>query len=693
MTSCRRLVRTAAIASAAGLAAITWLRAQSQPAFRSSANLVEVDVIVTSRDGRFIPDLTARDFELREEGVRQEIRVLSLITGAGAGGPPAPDTSAAAGRTAPRIFVFVLDHQNLAPAPLDRARKGLRRFVEREMKPGDLAGVVSEARGTARLTASRDEVLGEIDSLKPRSDTASRRLDFVEWPRILNEMEALQIDQGDRALLEAVVGRACESNVAEVSSQQCREVAQAELQRKSRQFVIQTRAAAERTVQLLTAVSNHLAQLDGRKTLVLFSEGIIAPEYSARFREIGRMAARARVAIYPIDTRGLDRTDASRSLQATAPSDSGLSLDYFDTSDDPPALIADATGGRVVRNTNNVADALAGIAQETSAYYIVGYAPANTDFDGKYRSVSVRVQRPGLTVRARRGYFATPPAARPATLSAAGGIAATPGPVPALDAPILGAPAFAVYPVSAESLPDALAVGPSITERKVRDLMDRGDPAPGDRDGFRLAPHGANEAASRGWTQYQRGDVAGARDFLAEASADPGAPPWVPYALGQSEFALQHFDKAAASWQRVRTLAPAFRPVYFDLADAFLQLRAYGEAVAVLRDAARVWPNDPEILNALGVVQVRRGALDDAIESFDRAIAAAPDDGDGWFNRGRAMEMRYQRSRRYIEAMAQWVGSDGDRRKAIESYERYLAIGGAFETAVRESLQRLRWTR
>ena len=67
------------------------------------------------------------------------------------------------------------------------------------------------------------------------------------------------------------------------------------------------------------------------------------------------------------------------------------------------------TGGRVIFNTNNIGDALDEIAADTNVYYVLGYQPANLRYDGKYREIEVRVKRPGVTVRARKGYLALPP--------------------------------------------------------------------------------------------------------------------------------------------------------------------------------------------------------------------------------------------------------------------------------------------
>src|SRR4029079_10297497 len=140
----------------------------------------------------------------------------------------------------------------------------------------------------------------------------------------------------------------------------------------------------------------------------------------------------------------------------------------------------------------------------------------------------------------------------------------------------------------------------------------------------RPAPAAPSGPAEIGWSAYQRGDVETAAVHLADAAKDPDARPWVFYALGLSEFTLRRYKQAATAWERVLRDVPEFEPIYFSLADAYGLQRDDGAAIKILRDAARRWPADAEVHNAIGVIQVRRGALDSAIESFQRATEIAP---------------------------------------------------------------------
>jgi len=83
-----------------------------------------------------------------------------------------------------------------------------------------------------------------------------------------------------------------------------------------------------------------------------------------------------------------------------------------------------------------------------------------------------------------------------------------------------------------------------------------------------------------------------------------------------------------------------------------------------LREGASSWPKDPDIFNALGVVQTTRGALPDAIASFKEAIRVAPEETVSYFNPGRALGLRYLRTRRYNRQTQRWIADEKDRTAA-----------------------------
>ena len=125
--------------------------------------------------------------------------------------------------------------------------------------------------------------------------------------------------------------------------------------------------------------------------------------------------------------------------------------------------------------------------------------------------------------------------------------------------------------------------------------------------------------------------------------------------------------------------------------DGYVQLKESDKAIRLLRDGSLRWPGDPEIFNALGVVQAARGALDDAIGSFRKGLEADPSEPTTYFNLGKAIEMRYFARRRYYQPTRRWIANEQDRNDAVENYRRYLATGGPYSQQAREGLTRLEW--
>jgi tetratricopeptide (TPR) repeat protein len=498
----------------------------------------------------------------------------------------------------------------------------------------------------------------------------------------------------DRDVLAKVVQRGCDEDAN--MCRQGRDAVETFVLNKARTVVGELRPPAMRTVRTLQALASGLARLPGRKTIVLMTEGFFVEESWADLRQIVGAAARSNVRIYSLDGRGLDTRQVNDMHQlGVMDPGGGAPLEAYNTAEDGPNMLAIDTGGYAIRHTNKFADALAEIARDTSNYYVIGYSPTNPATDGSFRKITVRVKRSGLKVRARRGYLAsagsasTPPLPeKPPNAAPQPGISTPPmeTAVPGASAgPPVTPPAdptsiepIAAPPAAERTEPAGFILRPDAVGR-VRELAS----AEGERDD--------QGPASRGWNRYQKGDLEGAAELLGAAAADPNARPWVRYAFGYSQLGLRHLEAAAQTWEKVRAAVPEFRAVYLDLADAYMQMENYTRGIDVLKAAEARWPGDLDVLNAMGTIQVRRGALDDAIGTFKKAIAAKPDDALAYFNLGRTYELRYFKRRRYSSVDARWLADPADIKSAIACYEQYLKIGGPYETQARTAIQNLQW--
>ncbi|HVA87864.1 MAG TPA: VWA domain-containing protein, partial [Candidatus Saccharimonadales bacterium] len=670
--------------------------------YRTSTELVQVDVIVEDSKGRFVSTLTPNDFEVFEDGKRQKIETFSLVgapagtaeTGAaqapaGAAGAPAvqpgPTPTMAAGR---RIFILVFDDRHLLPGAFKNVQRAAEQFINKEFTGSDVGGIVANGEMLGnRLTSDREELLADVRKLKPRASVMTQHYDLGDWPPLLSVEEAEQIVAGNQAALNEAVIRANQ----DMSQGRIPIDPTGAVMEKAQRIVTQAQVAANETLNTLSILMAGLAKFPGPKSVVFFSDGFFSDESWPGVQQVVGLAARARVRIYSVDARGLNLTSTNdTSLNPTTTID-GLGSLYaqMDAGSDGPNSLAVDTGGFVTRYTNNFVKALDQIADDGRTYYLIGYRPTNTDFNGKFRKISVKVTRPHLTVRARRGYLATPPPAVPTV--------ATLTPIPETGRP--GAPAQPAAPAAptpaAPPAPQLVPDGPQHVEQLQQTERAGGTAAtsgPTSSEAARATPsEGASVEAQRAWAFYQKGDLEGAATAFARAAAEPDAHPWVHYAYGLTEYGLSQFGDAIAQWEQVRAAAPDFEPVYFDLADGYLRSNNPQEALKILRTAAGRWPRDPQVFDAVGVIQVGLGVLDDAVKSFDHATKVAPDEGLGYFNLGKALELRYVRSKRYVSSTGAWTANDRDRRDAIAAFQRYVKIGGPFASSASQELLRLQY--
>ena len=666
------------------------LTAQSQqPTFRTGVQLIEVDVRVFDKDGRFVPDLTKEDFEILEQGTSQTIDAMFLVadqTGARSG-PGRGQVGAASGPgrgqtpSAPQIWIFLFDLQHLNPGGYDRSRKAVEDFLANRFKDGDLAGIVAgDKMINNRLTSVRQELLDAVKQVKPSNDSRRRLMEMtVEWPRLLDQEEAIRIARSEREPTQRAIMRACSDDEF-----QCR-FADTAVPEKARTIAGEIHRATMAILNGMNGLTTGLARIPGPKTVVLISDGFAVLELETSLRSVVGQTARAGARVYAIDTRGTNRSGAASVEQMQATDEAGGPARTDSVADGPNSLAID-TGGLMIRNENNIGRALDRIADDAGTYYVLAYQPANTDFDGKYRPIEVKVTRPGLRVRARRGYLALEPAKmlRPQpikvptdpTLPAVPSAAATsPAKSEASPAP---APAAGAVVAAPSTVPEGTVRLRPDSQSRVKALSSR-----------ETAP--ASALVSRGWEAYQRGDVEGALAAFTEASSHGEVPPWVHYATGLSHAALGHTVAALSAWERVRKTAPDFEPVYMDIADTYAQTGDLTRALASLRDAEKRWPKNGDIQSAIGVIHVRRGALDDGIAALTRAAEARPDDPLAYLNLGRAYELRFHRGRRYIDSQRRWVAPEEDRTKAADAYQRCIKLGGPYAQKAAEALSMLEW--
>src|SRR4051812_7445188 len=266
------------------IAALVALQAGQTPpqTFRSGAQAVQVDVRVT-KDGRFVDDIKAGEFEISEDGVPQKIlSVLMIRAPLSRAQTSEAGTSAQAPLSPPQMWIFVFDTPHLAAAGVRRTREAVEQFIAQRFRQGDLGGVVVDGRMVNnRLTSEREELRRAVAEVTLPGDLRGRQLDLREWPRLQDESEAYQIARNDRDAIARAVARACGDD-----PDQCR-MAPPDMQvrAKAQQLVAAYRTATLQTLTVIDTLCKGLVRIPGSKTVVLLSEGFVLEDQEAQLRQ------------------------------------------------------------------------------------------------------------------------------------------------------------------------------------------------------------------------------------------------------------------------------------------------------------------------------------------------------------------------------------------------------------------------
>ena len=172
----------------------------------------------------------------------------------------------------------------------------------------------------------------------------------------------------------------------------------------------------DRRLQALRSIADKLAWIDEKKSLIYFSSGMdrTGVENQSQLRSATNAAVRANMAIYTMDIRGLQAIVAggeaqNASMRGTSPYSGKSMSSAFDsnaTTQETLVTLAGDTGGRAFLDSNDFGKVFTGVQQDTSLYYLLGYHSSNAARDGRFRRITVRVNRPGVKIDFRRGYYA-----------------------------------------------------------------------------------------------------------------------------------------------------------------------------------------------------------------------------------------------------------------------------------------------
>jgi VWFA-related protein len=426
--------RPTAIALLVTLVCAVVAAAQTQPAsppFRAETALVTVDAVVVDREGQPVTGLRAEDFEVLDEGAPQKVEFfqpaaavardasMRRAAAAPASGGGRVATNVGVQADAARSFVLLFDDVHLTREQGEAARRALLQFVETELTDGDLVSLVvpgSALRWHARLPDGRDELLRIAKGLQGRvqPEPTFERITDYEAYRIhvfQDEPVALQVDR--RWKNYRVLGREAPNLAADRGFQPQERGGAAgiitqDIAIRAADVYSRTMARNRVTLGALRSMVEALEAVRGRKSVVWLSAGLIEDQEQVDARLLRDAARRANVALYFVDARGLGAGSAFAGAQFGSPVDSrdiGFANAQLELEVQGTENLAADTGGFAVRNANDLNGALARISRELSSYYLLGFQPRSAGAPGSYRRLEVRVNKAGLRVRARKGYF------------------------------------------------------------------------------------------------------------------------------------------------------------------------------------------------------------------------------------------------------------------------------------------------
>jgi VWFA-related protein len=382
---------------------------------RVYTELVQTDVMVFDKSGKFVNGLKAENFELRVDGKPRPIEAFEQIT---AGSDEESQLAAARGATTVnlkrpvpldrgRVVFFYIDDMHMDLAGIQAAKKTITSYIEKDMGQNDQAAVTSASGQIGflqQLTNDRMVLRTALDRLKPKSF-------YVKDPirPQMNEYQAMLIDRRDPDVLGIYIDETIRQNPG-----MTRDSAEAMVQARAASLLAYTANLTKNSLLGLKSLVKTARNLPGRKVVFLLSGGFQIHnqrgDLSGELRDITYDAAKSGVVIYSMDTRGLvaSLTDASSDgfFDPTGRLDRATHGELYESQNGMNALAAD-TGGKALFNTNDLRIGLGPALKETSNYYLIAWKPdAESQKQTRFRNVEVKlIGLKDYTVRVRKGYF------------------------------------------------------------------------------------------------------------------------------------------------------------------------------------------------------------------------------------------------------------------------------------------------
>jgi len=378
---------------------------QRRPSFRAGVELIYVNVVVRDGSGNIVRNLKRDDFSLVEDDKAQELTAFDfeevpaepmvaeppaeavqpiLKTAPAKPAAAATPADAAAAKADPidlknrRLIVLLFDASSMQPEELERAVESGHEYLEKRLTPADLVAVAA--------VGSTLQIHQDFTADRELLATALNRFSGVDTVGFQDGTSPT----GEEADADGFVQDDSEFNIFNT----------------------------DRRLLAIEQLSDALAPIQQKKSIVYFNSGMAqrGEDNQVQLRSAIDRAVKANVSIYPVDARGLTALVPGGSASQSSGrggtsmfSGRGVSrqFDSQAASQDTLVSLASDTGGKAFLDTNDFGGVYSKVINDTSAYYLIGYSSTNPARDGRFRRIRVKVNKPGLRVEHRNGYYAT----------------------------------------------------------------------------------------------------------------------------------------------------------------------------------------------------------------------------------------------------------------------------------------------
>ncbi len=393
--------------------------------FNSKVSLVMVPVVVRDPKGKPIGTLKKEDFQLFDKGKPQVISKFTIEKADGRVAPleastdsaldPSLEKSSSEKVPASRFVAYLFDDMHTSFGDLAQARNAAMKHLDESLKGSDRAAVFTTSGQSALdFTDDREKLRETMNRIMPRSRNV---MSSNQCPNISDYLADLILNKNDPIALAAESREAMACGAASTTQS-----AASMVMATSAQVLSVAEADTQISLAVLKNAVQRMAAMPGQRTIILVSSGfLVTPTYRQYEVEAIDRAIRANVTINTLDARGLyavvpggDASQSNTSLVAAA------NKTRYDTEaalaeSDVLGEIADGTGGIFFHNNNDLQEGFRRTGATPEFMYVLGFAPQNLRYDGTFHNLKVTVQdSKGLTLQARRGYYAPRHAADPA---------------------------------------------------------------------------------------------------------------------------------------------------------------------------------------------------------------------------------------------------------------------------------------